>query len=161
MARDAHDREDLLQVATALGNRVELQVPGWPEPISCGFRDATGGLSLYFGQDPAYHFDHCGALRRAYVGELLFRTQGTTLAELRRLPNEKETVLARRDLSSEECAAFLSRMRQQVQLLAEHLAQEEAVVLREVAPDGPVTPRLQRALEHILSAADPLAAPLR
>ena len=67
MARNEEDREDLMAEATALAERVELTVPQESDFVTAGFR-RTGHLSLYFGQDPAYHFDEEGRLRRAAVG---------------------------------------------------------------------------------------------
>jgi len=58
-------------------------VPGEPENVIARFR-ADGSPSIYFGSDPVYHFDEAGRLRRAFVEEQLFRTQGDTLARLTR-----------------------------------------------------------------------------
>ena len=79
MARIESDREDLIREATALQQRVEWAVPGEPEPVVTGFK-RDGSLSVYFGQDPVYQFNPTGQLRRAYVEDFLFRTQGDTLA---------------------------------------------------------------------------------
>jgi hypothetical protein len=110
MARQESDREDLMREATALVRRVELDVPGEPEPVVCGFH-ADGRLSVYFGSDPVYHFDPEGRLRRAFVDGHLFRTQGTTLACLTRVRTHAVTELRRRDLNPEELAAFFREMR--------------------------------------------------
>ena len=84
MARQEVDREDLIAEAVALRRRIELALPGCDNPVVAGYR-STGALSLYFGADPVYQFDERGRLRRAFVGGHLYRTQGTTLAELTRV----------------------------------------------------------------------------
>ncbi len=66
MARDESSREDLLREATALVERIEL-VPHATDPliaasdlfdkhIVAGFR-RDGALSVFFGEDPVYHFN--------------------------------------------------------------------------------------------------------
>src|SRR5262245_19900425 len=106
MSRHEADREDLMAEATALARRVKLSVPGEVERVVAGFR-ATGRLSIYFGGEPVYHFDAEGRLRRAFVNGLLYRTQGTTLARLRRERSAEVTELRRRDLSPTELRQFL------------------------------------------------------
>ncbi|HEX6986957.1 MAG TPA: hypothetical protein VF170_16385, partial [Planctomycetaceae bacterium] len=134
MARHEADREDLLAEATALVRRAELALPGSPEPVVAGFR-RDGGLSVYFGGDPAYHFDPAGRLKRAYRGGRLYRTQGETLAELTRDRTATETALLRRDLTPEETESFLTEMSVRLALLGAAVERGEARVGRRV-PDG-------------------------
>ncbi|MGH7129995.1 MAG: hypothetical protein ACREJB_15520, partial [Planctomycetaceae bacterium] len=72
-----------MREATALARRVEIVCPDETEPVIAGVRE-DGTLSVYFGADPAYHFDASGRLRRAFAAGCLYRTQGHTLARLLR-----------------------------------------------------------------------------
>jgi hypothetical protein len=71
MARDETKREDLLAEATALVERIQI-VSQSAGTITAGFR-ANGALSLFFDEDPAYHFNSAGELRRAYCAGLLIK----------------------------------------------------------------------------------------
>lgn len=136
MARSEGDREDLMEEATALVRRAELRAVGFAEPIVTGFR-RDGGLSVYFGADPAYHLDPVGRLKRAYRDGRLFRTQGDTLAELMRERTATETVLRRRDLTGPECGAFVDEMRELLGRLCLQVDRGEATVLRQVPSEDP------------------------
>lgn len=161
MARHESDREDLMREATALVRRVELDVPGEPEPVVCGFH-ADGRLSVYFGPDPVYHFDPEGRLRRAFADGHLFRTQGTTLARLTRVRSTQATELQRRDLDREELARFLERLSSRLNSLRTALGNAEARVLRHV-PDEDAAPLVQlgEAIRTILHAGPALAPAIR
>lgn len=137
MARQSHDREDLLAEATALVRRAEVTWPGMPqrEAIVCGFR-ANGCASVYFSADWALHFDSRHRLRRAYVDDLLIVADAGRLASLRRHRTADEVQLARRQLSPDETAALLTEARQRLRELGAALARGEAVCLRQVWPQG-------------------------
>ena len=109
MARHESDREDMIREATALRNRIEWQLPSESEPVFAGVR-SEGSLSVYFGPDPVYQFSPAGGLRRAYSGGFLYRTQGTTLARLRRARSTEQTILLRADLDEDVLAQFLCKM---------------------------------------------------
>ncbi len=160
MARHEADREDLMREATALRRRGEWRVPGMPEPVMAGFRNG-GGCSVYFGQDPCYHFDAAGALRRAYAEEKLYRTQGHTLAELVRVRKERETVLQRRDLENEEVDEFLQRTRAELSCLYAALQSGNAVVLRQEPDGGDVSAELTAWLARALAGPMVLAPPVK
>lgn len=130
MARNEADREDLLAEAVALVRRVELRASPWLEPIIAGFR-ATGHFSLYFGQDLVYQFDPAGRLRRAHERGRIYRTQGTTLAELERVRSATETTLVRRDLEPNELAAFRERMRGELCGLIAEFGAKRVLILRQ------------------------------
>jgi hypothetical protein len=109
MARHEAEREDLLAEARALVDRAEYQVPGEEQPVVAGFR-ANGAMSLYFGEDPALHWNSQGELRRAYTGGLLYKAEHGQLVSLRRERTEHETALVRHELVEEELLAFKSKM---------------------------------------------------
>ena len=160
MAQIEEDREDLLREATALRARIQLAVPSITEPVTCGFRQGDF-LSIYYGQDLAYHFDSEGALRRAFVEGLLFRSQGTTLARLTRLRTAQETTLTRYDLTAPECGEFLGTMQQHLQILARGLVDPETQVRGQVPSESDLRPKLLSAVQRILGQSPHLAPPLK
>src|SRR5688572_1167889 len=93
MARETHDREDLLRDAVALVPRVLLHttIDGTPCEVFAGFRGEL--LSLYFGGDPVYHFNAAGELRRGYVDDQLIKAERRRLIFMKRQPKENETAL--------------------------------------------------------------------
>lgn len=159
MARHEADREDLIAEATALVPRMELGVPEEFQPVVAGIRN--GGLSLYFGGDPVYHFDDQHRLRRAFVDGCLFRTQGTTLARLTRVRTESATELIRHDLSPEELEDFRQRMLQRLGNLAARLERSECRVLRQVPEDSDAVAQLALQLRGIRDSAPELAPAIR
>ena len=152
-------REDLLHDATALSPRLEIAVPGEAEPVVAG-RRSDGRWSFYFGEEPAYHFDADGRLRRAFENGELYRSQGTTLARLTRTREAEGTVLARHDLSAEELHAFLTRMRERLARLA--AADSGALcVLRAEPAEGDHIPAALGAAQRALAVGTPLAPALK
>lgn len=109
MARQDADREDLMREATALVQRAEWTVPGESESIVAGFR-SDGRLSIFVGPDPAYHFDHQGGLRRAFVDGALYRTAGERLSRLDRSREGGRSELHRSDLTVAETELFFNTM---------------------------------------------------
>ncbi|MCA9269139.1 MAG: hypothetical protein KDA41_11745, partial [Planctomycetales bacterium] len=80
MAKQQHDREDLLREATALVVRAELQLNSDAHPVVAGFRQG-GEASFYFGFDPVFQFNSERQLRRAfYDGRLIKAEQGALIA---------------------------------------------------------------------------------
>jgi len=108
MSRHETDREDLLREATALAERVELRVAGMADNVVVGFR-RDGAVSFFFGVDPVYQFNAAGELRRAFVGSLLYKTDGGRRVEMRRERTAQAVELHSRELDDAESAAFLSR----------------------------------------------------
>jgi hypothetical protein len=129
------DREDLLAEATALVVRAEIMAEGFDEPIVVGFR-RQGCASVYFGADPAYHFNTAGALRRAYCGSLLYKADGGRLSSLERRRTGAAVELVRRDLDGEEQQAFLARLTRKVTALGEAVQADRFAVRGQVSPNG-------------------------
>ena len=154
MARQSHDREDLLAEATALVRRVEVTWPSGPrrEAIVCGFR-ANGCASVYFSPDWVLHFDSQNRLRRAYLNDLLIVADAGRLASLRRRRTDEEVQLARHELTPDESAALLAEARERLQELRAGLESGAAVCERQVWPEG--EPRTD-----ILAWIDALGEPL-
>jgi hypothetical protein len=158
MAREEADREDLIAEATALVERAELELAGLAEPLVAGFR-RDGCLSLYFGQDPVYHFNRAGELRRAFVDGLLYKAVGGRLCSLRRNRIPGETQLIGHDLSDAEAALVLRALTAQLQELQATIRAGQFQELREVSPSKKVVERLTDWLGAHAAAVLVAAAP--
>jgi hypothetical protein len=157
MARNESDREDLMREATALGRRIEFSAPLEPATIVAGFRN-SGGLSIYFGPDPVYHFDESARLRRAFVGGLLYRTQGTTLAMLKRVRTPAATELCRQDLNDDEQSDFREKVADRLRSLQLALDAGEVAIVQQVPEEDPsLLADLTRLLKTLLSTNVSLA----
>jgi hypothetical protein len=158
MARHESDREDLMREATALRERVELQYADELFPVVAGFRE-DGRISLFFGSDPAFHFDPDGRLRRAFVDGELYRSRGDTLSRLTRSRTAAATDLIRHDLTTPELQTFVLGMQKRLQGLIGALEAEQATVLRQVPEGVNLVARLRQNLARTLNA--PLAPALK
>lgn len=158
MAREEHPREDLLREATALVERLELLPENGDASIVVGFHQ-EGAASFYFGEDPVYHFNSAGELRRAYVKGKLYKADQRHLVELTRLRTPQQTQLVRDPLSPNETAAFLAAARQNLSRLASHLATHSFSLRGEVPQGANVVERVKSLLEklpdQLLIAASP------
>ena len=143
LARDAHDREDLLRDARGLSPRVELEVAlaGENVELFAGFRGES--LSLYFGQDLVFHFNDRGQLRRAYVSDQLLKAEQGHLVAIRRERTEAETALVSRPLTDDEERTLLVDLERRLLELASAVATGDYRVIGEVPADGSAMNRLQ------------------
>lgn len=156
MARIESDREDLMREATAYGRRAECRLPGDDEVVFAGLR-ATGACSVYFGADPVYHLDDESRLRRAFVDGDLYRTQGTTLARLRRHRTESATELRRVDLDEDSLTTFLAKMHERLGMLATAIETEAVDRLAAIPADDDPWPDVAAAIRRLLQLERPLA----
>jgi hypothetical protein len=145
MARVERDREDLLSEATALTERVELELPGVghvshvpggaknvvAEHVIIGFRSSGCG-SVYFGPDEAYQFNTAGELRRAYRDGTMYKAQRGKLIRLTRHRTGQEVQLIRHDLDEAEAAGFLRRMAELLDNLRRSLAEKSYRIVGQV-----------------------------
>ncbi len=134
MAREEHDREDLLAEARALVERVSLRIVGAADEVIVGFR-RDGCASVYLNPDRAYHFNTAGQLRRAYIDGLLVKAEHARLASLRRERTAGAVELVRHDLSQQETQVFLEAMRCELVALGGSLAAGSFEVIGQM-PDG-------------------------
>lgn len=138
MAGKEEDREDLLAEASALIDRIELQLPtesgNDDEFVFAGYR-SNGFFSIYFGQNRLYQFDKDGRLRRAYIAPDLYRAAYGKLSQLKRRRTEQQTVLERTDLSSQQSLEFVSNMKHHFNILQSHLNRRDCNVHRFVLSD--------------------------
>lgn len=143
LARDAHDREDLLRDARGLSPRVELEVAlaGESVELFAGFRGES--LSLYFSQDLVFHFNDLGQLRRAYVADQLLKADRGRLIAMRRERTEAETSLVSRPLEDDETQTLLIDLKQRLRELTDAVAASSFQVVGEVPADGSAMNRLR------------------
>ena len=160
MARNEVDREDLIREAVALPERVELQLPGFAELITIGFR-VTSAMSVFIGQDPVYQFDPEGRLRRAYVAGFLYRSEHSTLARLQRLRTVSETQLLRHDLNPEELGLFQKAMTEPLAAIATQVTSRTVDILRAVPGDSELLPKIEAAFVRIFQASPWLSPQIR
>ncbi len=98
MARDEEDREDLLREATALVERVELQIYGLLESVVAGFR-RDSAASFFFGQDVVYQFNTACELRRGFFEGKLLKAERGRLIQLTRQRTAESVNLVRHELT--------------------------------------------------------------
>ena len=154
MARSESDREDLMEEATALVERSELQCAEFPDPVVIGFR-RNGSLSIFLGQDPVYQFDAEARLRRAFRDGRLYRSQHTGLAQLTRVRTDTETILQRQDLSEEQRDQFRDVMVTTLSRLLQALDASAYQVCRSVPDGSAVVPRVIPFLRRIVRNPGP------
>ena len=155
MARDESPKEDLLADARQLVERIRF-VPHVGRSdvgrdslegvsIVAGFR-ADGAFSIFFGEDPAYHFNADGELRRAYHDGLLVKAVDGRLVSLRRERTETETQLLRHEFSAKEQEDFVLAMKRRLEQLFALLAAGDFDVKGQVPPERSVLARVKRWL---------------
>jgi len=159
LARDAHDREDLLRDARGLSPRVQLEVElsAGPAELFAGFRGES--LSLYFGQDLVFHFNDRGQLRRAFVAGLLLKSDGGRLVAMRRERTDAEVSLLSRSLEEDEERTLLADLERRLRELAEALAADLFRVVGEAPAAGNAMPRLRTWLADRRSPIELAASP--
>jgi len=160
MAQHEDDREDLMREAVALPDRVELSVAGFASLITIGFR-SNSAMSIFIGPDVVYQFDTEGRLRRAFVDGLLYRSQDTTLAMLRRERTHTQTLLHRTDLADDALQSFRSGMLLSLQLLEQNLNSTDFSVRRSVPAAVSHIARIQSTLAVIRLAESWLSPTIR
>jgi hypothetical protein len=158
MARQEEEREDLLAEATALVERIEFLLPGYPQPAVAGFR-SNGCVSLFFGADPVYQFNTLGQLRRAYVDGLLYRADRGRLASISRSRLSDRVQMTRSDLDVETQSRFLGEMRAHLDVLRGALESEQCEILGQVPANGEVLARLCGWLAALAGKVEIAASP--
>jgi hypothetical protein len=155
MAREEHDREDLLAEATALVERASFRIPGCADEIVVGFR-RDGSASFYFGPQRVYHFTSAGSLRRAFVDDALYKAQQRRLFSMRRQRRQDAVELASRELDARAARAFLAELQTQLSTLTRALADGRFTLVGQVPRACNIVPRIQswlKALEPEIAIA--------
>lgn len=107
MAKQEHDREDLLAEGRAMSLRGEAEIAG--RIVVVGFRHRTQ-LSLYCGADPVFQFNGEGALRRAYREGQRYAAENGHLVLLSRDQSGGRVRFDRSKLSPEQTGEILADM---------------------------------------------------
>ncbi len=158
MARQEQVREDLLAEATALVERVELALPGYPEPVVAGFR-ASDCASLFFGSDPVYQFNSQRQLRRAFVDGMLYKADGGRLISLARTRSAGRLELVRGQLDDAAQARILGAMAAHLAAMRGALESGDARIRRQVPEDANVIVRLRHWFAGLGESAEVAASP--
>ncbi len=145
MARQEHDREDLLAEAHALVERAEFQIDACPDPVVAGFR-ADGQCSIFFHAERVYHFNAQHELRRGFVDSCMFKSELGQLVRLNRRRTDTQVQLVRHEMTTEETRRFLDELDALLATLEAALAGGRVVVLRQVPTTANVCSRLARWL---------------
>ena len=147
MAREIHGREDMLRDAHALAPRAEIQwgLGAARSTAFIGFRGDS--LSLYFGEDPVFHFNAQGQLRRAFVSDELIKADHGRLVGLARERSESEVLLVSQRLDAPAEAQVVANLERRLQDLRASLTAGDVSVRGQVPPDGDAIERLRRWLE--------------
>lgn len=156
MARTEADRDDLFAELAACPVRWEFQLTDRSQPVVAGVWP-DDRFSVYLRPAESYQFDPDGGLRRAFVDDRLYRSQGTTLAQLVRERSADETVLQRGDLTPEELAEFVTRMRAGLSQLCESLSAGRFQLLRHLPEKSSASAQCLRHLNRVLSAPQVLS----
>jgi hypothetical protein len=146
MAREQHDREDLLREATALVERAEFQGPGLSAAVVIGFR-RDGSGSLYVGQDLMLQFNPQLQLRRAYYQDQLIKAEHGRLVALHRRRTEQAVILQRQEVGDEQQDEFLQMAAQWIADLHERLRNGRLHVVGRVPADAVVEQRVAEWLD--------------
>jgi hypothetical protein len=148
MARHEQSREDLLAKATALVERIELALDGCRQHIVLGFR-RDGSASIYFGEDPAYHFNSQGKLRRAYVEGRLLKAVHGRLVAMTREQTDCEVRLLSHELNVDETACVADNLTRRIVELAQHIDGEQYQVAGQVPATADVLTRGRSLLRNL------------
>jgi hypothetical protein len=148
MAREIHEREDLLRDAVALVPRVlfRLQLSGRRVELFAGFRGES--LSLYLDDDPVYHFNDRGELRRAFIEGRLIKAEQGRLVSMVRKRVDAEMVLERQSGSEQSDRDLLDRITRLLRELSDMLNIGAVEVVGRVPQDGDAAARLSAWLAH-------------
>ena len=150
MARETHEREDLLRDATALVPRIMLRLQRDDSPceVFVGFRK-EGAVSLYFDDDPVYHFNSAGELRRAFVDDRLVKAEQGRLVAMQPRRTEQSTDLVRHELSDEEREEFCKSASDRIAWFRAELVAERYELVGQVPEDGDALSRVAEWLENL------------
>ncbi len=145
MAKEEADREDLLGEASGLSPRAELRFESFSEPILIGFRGAA--VSVYVGQNPVYHFNSAGELRRAYRDGLLYKAVESQLVSLNQLRTDEHVFLMKRELDRQRTRDFCDDVTRCVDQLRTGLKQGKFELQGQVPAEEEVVERITQWLD--------------
>ena len=148
MRQHEGQREDLIRTATALVQRVELAIDGFPDLLVIGFR-RDGAASLFVGEDPVYQFNARGELRRAFQAGKPIKAESGRLVELTRQRADNRVDMLRQELTDLQQDQFLSQLRQTLDKLQRALQQNQYRVTGQVPADQDVVRQASQWIEGL------------
>lgn len=159
MALESHNRENLLRDATAYVSRMQLSFLSSRDfdEVFVGFH-STGAVSFYFDQDPVYHFNKSGMLRRAYVDDQLFKAERGQLIALDRQRDDREAALVRHPLSSDKQTTFCQTVTTQLAEFQASLSNGEHQIDGMIT-DSPEQDIIARVMSYLQQLGDIVVAP--
>jgi hypothetical protein len=136
----------MLRDARALVSRImmRIELAGGAADVLAGFRGEA--LSLYFGDDPVFHFNACGELRRAFVDDRLIKAERGQLVVLVPDRTQERTELQATPLGNHSQCRLLAVIESQLRELDAVLSANRFVVLGQQPSEGNVLDTLQRWL---------------
>ena len=158
MSRNEADREDLLREATALVNRIELQLEDADEAWVVGFR-RNDAASVYVGAAPVFQFNTTNELRRGYVDGRLIKAESGRLFWLERRRLEGETQLIRTPLTPEETTTVLSDARETLNRLRDAVASQRFHCIGAVPSESELLDKLSIWLDAVPDSINVAASP--
>lgn len=127
--------------ARALVQRAEIAwAPDVPHLVLG--RHPRGAASFYFGEDPVYHLNSSGRLRRAYVDGRLYKAEGGSLIEMQRVRTPQQVELRSRRLTPAETEQFLATAGQRLADVVASVKQKAYQLIAEVPADENVVENL-------------------
>ena len=157
VARREQDREDILREATALVERIEVEMPGYAEPLVIGFR-RDGSASFFVGADPVYQFNSQHQLRRAYVGGKLIKAERGQLVSLDRHRTATQVQLLRTELDAASVVTLLTEAAAHLRAIDSHLRAGQFKVCGQVPESVDLVARVRDWLARL---ATPIAVAAR
>ena len=148
MTEHEGQREDLIGTATALVQRVELAIDGFPDLLVVGFR-SDGAASLFVGEDPVYQFNAKGELRRAFRAGKLVKAELGRLVELTRQRADNRVDMVSQELTDQQHQQLLSQLRQTLDRLQGALQQKQYRVTGQVPADQDVVQQAAQWIEQL------------
>lgn len=146
MAKQEQPREDLVRDATAYDKRAEFSVEA--TTVFFGVRP-DGGVSFYVNEDPVFHFNSNGELRRAFVDGDIYKAQAGRIIRLKRDRSQEKPILKSQPLTPEEQKAMLQATYDGLQRL-NFAAAKNALTLSRVEPtDFNASNALQKYIAHL------------
>ncbi len=148
MARKEQNREDILREATALIERIEVELPGYSEPLVVGFR-SDGSVSVFVGPDPVFQFNSRHQLRRAFVAGKLIKAERGKLISLEKQRIGTQVKMLGTELDAASSDALLTNASDHLHVLERHLRDGTGKVLRQVPETVDVATRVRDWLEGL------------
>ena len=153
MARRVESKENLLRDARALTPRVLLRISldSGDVELLAGFRGSS--LSLYFGEDPVYHFNAAGELRRAFITGRLVKADQGQLAFLDRCQTDEQTTLQLAARGGAMQAAAIAELEHRLRQCAAAIAETRYQLLGQFPESSDAVARLTDWLDNVHSLA--------